>query len=422
MKILFLSNYYPPHSLGGYEQWCQEVAEALAARGHEVHVLTSTALDEAGSLSSGPTIHRKLHLEVEGGLAETMARQLTNRRRLEQENVELISQLISEIQPDAALIWGMWNVPRSVPATVEALLPERVAYYICDYWLTLPSAYVQRWQEDARRGMAQRAKQLLARPFLWQLEQESPVGLALERPICVSQAVRDILVDANVPVSHAAVIYGGTQVETFVEAAAKQERDGTNNGPLRLVFGGRLRADKGIETVIRGLAQLGTLIEESKSTDSRTLQNVVCLDIYGGGDAEYVDHLRRLVDENDLGEVVTFCGLVPRAEMPARLVSNDVFIFASEWEEPFARSVLEAMAAGLTVVGTTTGGTGEILAHEETGLTYPAGDDKALAEQLLRLVNDRTLLHRLASQGQQTVLDGFRFERMVDEIEQSLYF
>ena len=41
MRILFLSNFYPPHAIGGYEQWCQEVADRLQARGHVVTVLTS---------------------------------------------------------------------------------------------------------------------------------------------------------------------------------------------------------------------------------------------------------------------------------------------------------------------------------------------------------------------------------------------
>ena len=42
MKILFLSNLYPPHVIGGYETLCMEAVEGLAKRGHEVSVLTST--------------------------------------------------------------------------------------------------------------------------------------------------------------------------------------------------------------------------------------------------------------------------------------------------------------------------------------------------------------------------------------------
>ena len=42
MKILFLSNLYPPHVIGGYETLCMEAVDGLAKRGHEVSVLTST--------------------------------------------------------------------------------------------------------------------------------------------------------------------------------------------------------------------------------------------------------------------------------------------------------------------------------------------------------------------------------------------
>ena len=41
MRVLFLSNYYPPFEVGGYEQLCRDVAERLAERGHTVAVLTS---------------------------------------------------------------------------------------------------------------------------------------------------------------------------------------------------------------------------------------------------------------------------------------------------------------------------------------------------------------------------------------------
>ena len=41
MRLLFLSNFYPPHQLGGYEELCAEVAQGLRARGHTVAVLTS---------------------------------------------------------------------------------------------------------------------------------------------------------------------------------------------------------------------------------------------------------------------------------------------------------------------------------------------------------------------------------------------
>jgi glycogen synthase len=42
MRVLVLSNFYPPHFIGGYELGCRDVVEGLKARGHDVRVLTST--------------------------------------------------------------------------------------------------------------------------------------------------------------------------------------------------------------------------------------------------------------------------------------------------------------------------------------------------------------------------------------------
>ncbi|NLT73864.1 MAG: glycosyltransferase family 4 protein, partial [Chloroflexi bacterium] len=43
MRILFLTNYYPPYEVGGYEQLCRDMVVALSARGHVCEVLTSTS-------------------------------------------------------------------------------------------------------------------------------------------------------------------------------------------------------------------------------------------------------------------------------------------------------------------------------------------------------------------------------------------
>jgi hypothetical protein len=88
MQLLFLSNNYPPYSLGGYEQWCREVAVALAQRGHLVHVLTSNVgARQAVEQMDGVTVHRRLHLELTGGLGETMWRLLASRPKLEADNL-----------------------------------------------------------------------------------------------------------------------------------------------------------------------------------------------------------------------------------------------------------------------------------------------------------------------------------------------
>jgi glycosyltransferase involved in cell wall biosynthesis len=75
------------------------------------------------------------------------------------------------------------------------------------------------------------------------------------------------------------------------------------------------------------------------------------------------------------------------------------------------------MASGLVVVGTTTGGTGEILREGETGLTFAPEDAEGLAEQITRLSLDPDLCYRLAQAGRQNVLENFTLDKMVQEIE-----
>jgi glycogen synthase len=409
MRILFLSNYYPPNSRGGYELWCQEVAEALTQRGHQVRVLTTkSGNNHVQSNDHSPWVERKLWPEVESSLTQTALRLLKDRPRLESENLQQLHKLVMEFQPEVALIWGMWNLPRSLPALLERLIPGQVAYYICDYWLTLPNAYIQRWQAPASRSVTQLPKRLLGKYFLADLAKETPIQLELEHPICVSQAVRDILVEAGIQVSQAQVIYGGVKPEKFLSLGDK--RGEHSNKRLKLLYMGRLEPEKGVHTAINAIAHLA---KEGISS--------LTLDIYGQGDPPYEAGLRTLVKKNNLDHQIVFQGLISHQQVPQVLRQYDVLIFPSEWQEPFARTVLEAMAAGLVVVGTTTGGTGEILAENKTGLTFTAGNAEQLADQIQRLVNEPGLRESLAKAGQRCVLQNFTLTQMVAQIEVVLF-
>jgi glycosyltransferase involved in cell wall biosynthesis len=321
-------------------------------------------------------------------------------------NLDIVRQVIEVERPDAALIWGMWNIPRAVPALVEELLPKRVAYYFCDYWPSLPSAYLQRWEEGARRSIAALPKRIAGLYFRRRLIREPQQVLRLERPICVSQAVRSILVSKGVPVQHAAVIYGGTQLDVpHVERCEEQ----TPGASLKLMYLGRLEQTKGVHTAIAAMALLG-----------RETELKVTLDIYGAGDADYTAKLGAQIARLALHDRVRLRGRIPPHEVPALLTTYDALLFPSEWEEPFARTVLEAMAAGLTVVGTTTGGTGELLVESETGLTFPAGDAHRLAQQVERIARHPQLSRQLAARGRARVQEHFSFARMVNALEQEL--
>ncbi len=408
MRLLFISNYYPPFARGGYEQWCAEIAQELSQRGYRVTVLTSRSTDNRQAAPHhNVEVRRTLYLEVEGGLVRTTYRLLRDRQRCEQANVMELQQVVATVQPDVALLWGMWNMPRSAPAYLEQALPHRVAYYLCDYWPVLPNTYLQQWRNPARRGMTQVPKHMFSRVVDHYFAHKPVISLQMQHPICVSQRVRDILGAAEPPIKRARIIYGGTSLD--VPTAAHNNSGRPPRHSLKLVYVGRLTPEKGVHTAIRALALLAHRIDRP-----------ITLDLIGSGSPDYERELKTLVQRSGLEGYVSFRGSLPRDEMPTALTQYDALLFPSEWEEPFARTVLEAMAARLVVIGTITGGTGEVLLEGETGLTFPAGDAAALARQIQHLHDNRPLRTRLAEAGRERVRSRFTFKRMADELESAL--
>jgi glycosyltransferase involved in cell wall biosynthesis len=78
------------------------------------------------------------------------------------------------------------------------------------------------------------------------------------------------------------------------------------------------------------------------------------------------------------------------------------------------------MAAGLAVVGTLTGGTGELLIERENGLTCAAENSHEMAEKIEILLDDPAFRFQLACNGQKRVIGEFSLDRMVDRLENFL--
>jgi glycosyltransferase involved in cell wall biosynthesis len=78
--------------------------------------------------------------------------------------------------------------------------------------------------------------------------------------------------------------------------------------------------------------------------------------------------------------------------------------------------LIEALAAARPVVGTAVGGVPEVVLDGETGLTVPPSDPPALAEAILRLLNDRPLGERLGAAGRRHVYPRYDSSRLVEDM------
>jgi glycosyltransferase involved in cell wall biosynthesis len=252
-------------------------------------------------------------------------------------------------------------------------------------------------------------KGVLGRVALAMLAREdAPPPLKFEHAICVSAATRDKLVAAGVPIAQARIIHTGLEWVQYTNGDQPHSQD--ENQELKLLYAGRLSADKGVETAIEAMAHL---------VHTHGL-NGATLSLAGSGSADYMDHLGQLVMRRGMDSHVTFLGWIPFEEMPHLMRQFDALLVPSRWPEPFARVVLEGMIAGLVIVATPVGGTSEIVRDGQNGLLFTPDDSEDLARQIARLAAEPQLRRSLARAGRQTIREEFTSERMLEQIESYL--
>src|SRR6185503_14732427 len=144
-------------------------------------------------------------------------------------------------------------------------------------------------------------------------------------------------------VSHAEVIYPGIATQNFVGEVKPP------SAPVeKLLVVSALTKRSGVITAVKAIQQL------------RRANVKASLGIYGKGDSSYVAELRSLIALQQLPvEFLNVSNLV--RDLPAVYRRHDALLYTSEEPEPFSFTVLEAMAAGLPVIGTALGGTRELL-------------------------------------------------------------
>ena len=385
MRILALTNLYPPHYEGGYELICERMVGALRERGHVVQVLTS---DHGVSATDAPEPDVERSLRIHGFFGHRW-RGILGLREIERHNNGVLSAALERFAPDVVHVWNMGGVSKSMLLTLQRVgLP--VAFYVSDHWIarSLAADVWLRWWNRQDAGLTQRALrsfwEMIGMRRRWQsiAPTNPPRHIRFQRASFCSRSLRDLTVAAGYDVGHGAVIYSPVNIERF-EGPPR-----TAAQPfLHLLFAGRLAEDKGVMTALRAMALL-----QGKFAGALT--------ICGRGSAEYLGELQRFVEERQLPVTFTSAGA---DEMPKVYRRHDAFLFTSEWAEPFALTPLEAMACGLPVIATTTGGSAELFRHRENALTYVAGSAEELAERILELAADDSLRAAIAAAGHREV-------------------
>src|SRR5688572_24899872 len=111
MRILVISNFYPPHVLGGYELGCRDVVDALARRGHSMAVLTSChGVD--GPATEGD-ICRWLFTDRLDSASDAgpSARERAHLLRLQLCDQLAFDRIVKRHKPDVIYVWNLAKLP-----------------------------------------------------------------------------------------------------------------------------------------------------------------------------------------------------------------------------------------------------------------------------------------------------------------------
>ncbi len=402
MKILALTNLYPPHYLGGYELICHMVVNELRTRGHQIQVLTSNHQVPGKCFEPETGVERSLQIH---GFYGHPWLGITRLYSLEKHNNLTLLKAINRFQPDLVYVWNMGGLSKSMVLTLQRLgIP--CVYYLSDHWIARgfsSDVWLNWWNGPAgaaKRFVRNAAERTGLRARLQRIVPTNPAShLRFPRLYFCSKALRKLTASAGFEVMHGAVIYAPVDIRKF-NGVPKPE-----SSPLRsFVWVGRLAQDKGVMTALKAMRHVSGKFPGK-------------LHIYGKGDAAYTAELQQFVAEHNLPVVFSSAGM---DEMPAIYQQHDALLFTSEWAEPFALTPLEAMASGLPVIGTTTGGSREIFRHHDNALTYTAGNAEELGERILELTQSASLRARIARTGQNEVRGTYALPIITDQIENFL--
>lgn len=354
LRILLVCYEYPPIG-GGGGVGAKQYAEAWAAKGHPVTVLTS----RAGGLPARERI---------GGVRVVRVGTLGKKDRATSTALSMLTYLISGF---VHLVFNRGAYDEMQVVNTHFALPTGPLGWAAAQLLSVPQVltiiggdiYDPSKDSSPHRHGALRA----VNRFLIQ---------AADRVVAISsdtrkRAVEHYGIDREIQV----VNYGFDPPDPWevaeVELPDDQER-------FHLVAVGRLVPRKGFDDLIRAVSQLPEDVE---------------LHLVGDGPGE--TGLRRLAREAGVEDRIHFLGYLPRERIYGLLGAADCFVLSS-LHEGLGIVVQEAMWAGLPIVATDNGGQVDLIQPGRNGLLVPVEDPSALAEAILAVRNDPETASQMA--------------------------
>jgi len=349
MKILMLNYEFPPLG-GGAGRATLNIARELVKSGNEVDILTSS-------------YEKKATDEVVDGI--NIYRVFSKRKGIHECGfLGMLSYVIFGFFKFRKLVknkkYDVIHAFFSIPTGIITFLGKKI--YGLNYIVSLRGSDVPDYDQYEFNVMHKFLKPLNRR--IWK---------NAHSVVVLSKNLAEIASKTE-PKLHYKVIYNGIDMSVFRPMNVKKTDE-----CIQLICVSRLLKRKGIQYLLYALSKL-------------RYPNLKLLIV---GTGNYGEELRRLTSKLDLSERVSFHNYCKNEDLPELYNRSDIFVLPS-LTESFGLVFLEAMACGLPIIATRTGGIPEIVENGENGILVEPGEIDELKNALDRLISDKELRQKMS--------------------------
>lgn len=389
VKVLVLSNIYPPDFIGGYELACSQAVDGLLGRGHDVRVLTSVPRRPTDGDGFVDPLHvvRRFALADEwsaGAMGEVAVHHLITHsasRFVSSHNVHVLLNQLDEFAPDVVYLHSLIGVGG---LGLVACLTRLGVPWVWQLGDCLPKRLC-----SSRQG-----------PVIAELAAEFSRQVS-GHYILVSRRVLTEIEGAGITLNGRLSLLPNW---THGERPAPRVRvyDGVG---LRILSVGQVNRDKGVDVLIEAAG----LLRAGGFHDFR-------IDVFGRSTDPGLDDLARGLG---LGEHLVFRGARSHEEVARLYAEYDLLAFPTLAREPFGLVALEAAARGCVPLVSRDCGVAEWLVHGVHCLKADRSP-RGFADAILGVAEGRTPLGPIARRASALATTDFHLDAVIPAVERIL--
>jgi len=400
MKIVFLSDDFPPTSFGGAGISTYELAKGMKEAGHDVYEITTCRKES----DAGQTEYKGIKVfKIASDYHEKWRAYVSLHNR---PVVREVRKLLKKIGPDV----------------VHA---NNIHFYLSYYCLRLAKRYAKVVVFTARDTMSVCGGKLGTERYLnnfdyhttwvdhvkhakkrWNplhnLYTRKYLGYA-DNLVAVSNSLREGLVQNGI--KNVKTIHTGADLDFWQtnkhEISSLRKRYNLENKKV-VLFGGRLSESKGGKKTIEAMSKI-----------TKEVPDAILL-VLGAVD-RFASSMKKLANELGIRDRLVFTGWIDRENISNAYALSDVVLVPSLYLDPFPRIVIEAMASAKPVIATCYGGAPEIVVDGVTGFVVNPLNPNEIAAKTLDFLKNPKKAEKFGQAGYERVKSDFNLDKVVEE-------